>query len=165
MLGAWGFLSMLHLALGILRCPSRWSSLFVQLLPRYWHQSQCTIRCCGRLELLVLRQPDRQQLLFPVFSGASVGRLKVSSFLNHDWFTCQLQRVEFLQKGSHEEPLFRMFPLSLQSIISNQVRPRRLKGAWFSRLLRHLASKQSGSILSPGTHTGLNQALVYIASS
>jgi len=47
-----------------------------------------------------------------------------------------------------------MFPLSLQSIISNQMRPRRLRGAWFSRLLRHPARRRSGSILSPGTHTG-----------
>jgi len=30
-----------------------------------------------------------------------------------------------------------MFPLLLQSIISNQMRPRRLRGAWFSRFLRH----------------------------
>jgi len=59
----------------------------------------------------------------------------------------------FLRKGSHKEPLFRMFPLSLQSTISNQMRPQRLKGAWFSRLLRHPARRRSGSILSPGTHT------------
>jgi len=56
--------------------------------------------------------------------------------LNHDWFACQLQIAEFLWKGSHEGPLFHMFPLSLQSIISNQLRPRRLRGAWFSHLLR-----------------------------
>jgi len=31
---------------------------------------------------------------------------------------------------------------------------RRLRGAWFSRLLRHLARRRSGSILSLGTHTG-----------
>jgi len=74
--------------------------------------------------------------------------------LNHDWFACQLQRAEFLRKGSHKGPLFRMFPLSLQSIISNQMRPRKLRGAWFSHLLRHLARKRSGSILSPRTHTG-----------
>jgi len=47
-----------------------------------------------------------------------------------------------------------MFPLLLQTIISNQMRPRRLRGAWFSRLLRHPDRRQSGSILSPGTHTG-----------
>jgi len=47
-----------------------------------------------------------------------------------------------------------MFPLLLQTIISNQMRPRRLRGAWFSRLLRHPARRQSGSIVSPGTHTG-----------
>jgi len=73
--------------------------------------------------------------------------------LNHDWYICQRQRVEFLRKGSHKGPLFRMFPLSLQSIISNQMRPRRLRGAWFSRLLRHPVRRRSGSILSPGTHT------------
>jgi len=76
--------------------------------------------------------------------------------LNHDWFTCQLQRAEFLWKGSHKGPLFRMFTLSLESIISNQMRPRRLRGAWFSRLLRYPARRWSGSILSPGTHTDLN---------
>jgi len=69
--------------------------------------------------------------------------------LNHDWFACQLQRAEFLRKGSNEGSLFRMFPLLLQSIISNQMRPRRLRGAWFSRLLRHPARRWSGSILSP----------------
>jgi len=74
--------------------------------------------------------------------------------LNHDWFACQLQRAEFLRKGSHKGTLFRMFPLSLQSIISNQMRPRRLRGAWFGRLLRHPARRWSGSILSPGTHAG-----------
>jgi len=47
-----------------------------------------------------------------------------------------------------------MFPLLLQTIISNQMRPRRLRGAWFSRLLRHPARRRSGSILRPGTHTG-----------
>jgi len=57
--------------------------------------------------------------------------------LNYDWFVCQLQRAEFLRKGSHEGPLFRMFPLLFQSIISNQMRPLKLRGAWFSRLLRH----------------------------
>jgi len=93
-------------------------------------------------------------VLLPVSSGASVGRLRVSFSLNHDWFACQLQRVEFLRKGSHQGPLFRMFPLSLQSIISNQMRPRRLRGALFSRLLRHPARRRSGSILSPGMHTG-----------
>jgi len=46
-----------------------------------------------------------------------------------------------------------MFPLLLQTVTSNQMRPRRLRGAWFSRLLRHPARRRSGSILSPGTHT------------
>jgi len=91
-------------------------------------------------------------VLLSVSSGTSVGRLRVS--LNHDWFACQLQRAEFLRNGSHEGLLFRMFPLSLQSIISNQMRPQRLRGAWFSRFLRHPARRRSGSILSPGTHTG-----------
>jgi len=59
---------------------------------------------------------------------------------------------------SHKQPLFRMFPLSLQSIIGNQMRPRRLRGAWFSRLLRHAARRRSGSILSSGTHTGSHTA-------
>jgi len=75
--------------------------------------------------------------------------------LNHDWFTSQLQRAEFIWKG----PLFRMFPFLLQSIISNQMRPRRLRGAWFSRLLQHPARRRSGSILSPGTYTGLFSAV------
>jgi len=74
--------------------------------------------------------------------------------LNHDWFACQLQRAEFLQNGSHKEPLFQMFPLSLRSIISNQMKPGRLRGAWFSCLLWHPARRRSGSILSPRTHTG-----------
>jgi len=33
------------------------------------------------------------------------------------------------------------------------MRPRRLRGSWFSRFL-HLARKQSGSIQTPGTQTG-----------
>jgi len=74
--------------------------------------------------------------------------------LNHDWFACQLQRAEFLRKGSHKGPLFQMFPLPLQSIISNQMRPRRLWGAWFSRLLRHPARRRSVSILSPESTRG-----------
>jgi len=48
-----------------------------------------------------------------------------------------------------------MFPLLLQTILSNQMRLRRLRCAWFSRRLRHPARRRSGSILSPGTHTGL----------
>jgi len=80
--------------------------------------------------------------------------------LNHDWFACQLQRAEFLRKGSHEGPLFQVFPLSLQSIISNQMWPRRLRGALFSRLLLHPTRRQSRSILSPGTHMGWPWQLV-----
>jgi len=56
-----------------------------------------------------------------------------------------------------------MFPLLLQSVISNQMRPRRLRGAWFSRLLRHPARRRSGSILSPGTHTGYSRSAEKIA--
>jgi len=47
-----------------------------------------------------------------------------------------------------------MFPLLQQSIISNQMRPRRLRGAWFIRLLQHPARRRCGSTLSRGTHTG-----------
>jgi len=36
-------------------------------------------------------------------------------------------------------------------------------GAWFSRLLRHPARRQSGSILSPGTHTGLGWCTAIVA--
>jgi len=79
-------------------------------------------------------------LLFSASPGTSVGRLRVS---------------EFLLKSSHEGHLFRMFPLSLQTITSNQMRPQMLRGAWFSRLLRHPARKRSESILSPGIQTGL----------
>jgi len=103
------------------------------------------------------------QMLSPC-SYFGKGNLRCSSFgggtrgflhsLNHDLFACQLQRAELLRKGSHEGPLFRMFPLSLQSIISNQMRPQRLRGVWFSRLLQLPSRRRSGSILSPGTHTG-----------
>jgi len=48
--------------------------------PQYQHQSQCTIRHCGRLKLPVPRRPVGQHLLFLVSSGASVGHLRVSSF-------------------------------------------------------------------------------------
>jgi len=47
-----------------------------------------------------------------------------------------------------------MFPLLLQSIVSNQMRPQRLRGAWFNRFLQHPARRRSGSILSPGIHMG-----------
>jgi len=103
---------------------------------------------------MVLRKPQEvsncYMVLFSVSSDASIGAW--GFLLYHDRFACQLQRAEFLGKGSHEVPLFRMFPLSLQSIISNQMRPRRLRCVWFSRLLRHPAWRQNGSILSPGTH-------------
>jgi len=42
-----------------------------------------------------------------------------------------------------------IFPFLLQTIISNQMRPRMLRGAWFSRLLRHPARRRSGSIQAP----------------
>jgi len=38
-----------------------------------------------------------------------------------------------------------MFALLSQSIFSNHMRPRRLKGAWFSHLLRHPAKRWSAS--------------------
>jgi len=47
-----------------------------------------------------------------------------------------------------------MFPLLLQSIVRNQMRPQRLRGAWFSRFLRHPARRWSGSVLIPRTNTG-----------
>jgi len=122
--------------------------------PQYQHQSQCTIRHCGRLKLTVLRWSVGQHSLFLIPLALLSGTWGFLLSLNHDWFTCQLQRAEFLRKGSHKGPFFRIFPLSLQFIISNQMRPWRLRGAWFSRLLRHPARRQSGSILSPGTHTG-----------
>jgi len=46
---------------------------------------------------------------------------------------------------------------------SNQMRPRRLRGAWFSRLLRHPARRWSGSTLSPGTHTGCPSVLLCLS--
>jgi len=55
-----------------------------------------------------------------------------------------------------------MFPLSLQSIISDQMRLQRLRGAWFNRLLRHPARRWSGSVLSPGTHTGCSLNIVLL---
>jgi len=42
-----------------------------------------------------------------------------------------------------------MLPLLLQTIISNQMRPRRLRGAWFSRLLRHPAIDGVGLFQAP----------------
>jgi len=48
-----------------------------------------------------------------------------------------------------------MLPLLLQTIITNQMRLRRLRGAWFSRFLRHPARRRSGSILTPRTRTGV----------
>jgi len=93
-------------------------------------------------------------LLF-VSSGASVGHLRVSSI-----FEPWLVRLSAAKSWVLVEGFPRMFPLSLQSIISNQMRPRRLRGAWFSRLLRHPARRRSGFILSPGTHTGFQWSVI-----
>jgi len=128
--------------------------------PKYQHQSQFTIRHCGRLELPVIRRPVGQHSLFLVSSGASAWHLRVSVFFE-PWLVCLSAANSWvLAKGSHKKPVFRMFPLSLQSIISNQMRPGRLKGAWFSRLLQHPANRQSGFILSPGSHTGWPTSLL-----
>jgi len=137
--------------------------LLCDCYPQYQHQSQCTIHHCGRLELRssVGLWGSIRFFLFPLVLPSGASGFLLSS--NHDWFACQLQRAEFLRKGSHKGPLFRVFPLSLQSIISNQMRPRRSRGAWFSRLLRHPARRLSGSILSPGTHTGTNKTSVHSA--
>jgi len=53
------------------------------------------------------------------------------------------------------------FPLVLQSITSNQMRPRMLRGAWFSRLLLHPARRWSRFILSPGTQGSRPIPLIY----
>jgi len=148
-------LSTLHLALGILRCPTRWQRSFcatatpiINISPSARFatvgasSSRSYVGLCGSIRFF----------LFPLALLSGAWGFLLS--LNHDWFACQLQRTEFLWKGSHKGPLFRLFPLSLQSIISHQMRPRRLRGAWFSRLLRHPARRWSGSILSPGIHTG-----------
>jgi len=47
-----------------------------------------------------------------------------------------------------------MFPLLLQTVVHNRIRPCTEQGAWFSFLVRHQARKQSGSILNSRTHTG-----------
>jgi len=39
-------LSTLHLALGILRCPTRWQQSLCDCCPQCWHQYRCTIRHC-----------------------------------------------------------------------------------------------------------------------
>jgi len=80
---------------------------------------------------------------FSVSSGASVGSLRV--FFFEPW----LVRLSAAKSRVLAEGFPRGAPLSLQSIVSNQTRPRRLRGAWFSRLLRHPAKRRSGSILSP----------------
>jgi len=74
--------------------------------------------------------------------------------------TVSLQR-EWVSRGlTSHSTLYRSFRGRFlqarwpQTVISNQMRPRRLRGAWFSRLLRHPARRRSGSILSPRTHTG-----------
>jgi len=108
-------------------------------------------------------------VLLSVYSGASIGRLRVSSFF--ELWLVRLSAAKswvlaegFSRKARHGKwtlvmtpswPFFRMFPLSLQTIITNQMRPRMLRGAWFSRLLQHPARRRSGFILSPGTHMGM----------
>jgi len=42
-----------------------------------------------------------------------------------------------------------IYPLLLQTIISNQMRPRSLRGAWFSRILRHPASRRNSKPRNP----------------
>jgi len=146
-------LSTLHLSLGILRCPTRWQRCFcatatpsINISP----SAQFAIVGASNFRSSVGLWGSVRSFLFSlVLPSGAWGFLL---FLSHDWFACQLQRAEFLRKGSHKRPLFRMFFLSIQSIISNQMRPRRLIGAWFSRLLRHPARRRSGSIRSPGTH-------------
>jgi len=57
--------------------------------------------------------------------------------------------------STHDNAVYNDYLCSvLQTIISNQMRPRRLRGAWFSRLLRHPARRRSGSILSFGPTRG-----------
>jgi len=145
-------LSMLHLALGILRCPTRWQWSFCATATPSINISQsaqfATVGASSSRSYVGL-WGSSCFFLFP--QALPLGAWEFLLSLNHDLFASQLQRVDFLRKGSHEGPLFRMFPRSLQSIISNQMRPRWLKGAWFSRLLRHPARKRSGSILSPRT--------------
>jgi len=148
-------LSTLQLALGILRCPTRWQQSFcvtatlsINISPSAWF---ATVGASSSRSYVGLWGSIRF-FLFPLALLSGIWGFLLS--LNHDWFACQLQRAEFLWKGSHKGPLFWMFPLSLQSIISNQMRPQRLRGAWFSRLLRHPARRRSVSILIPGSHTG-----------
>jgi len=153
---------MLHLALGTLRCSTRWQRSFcatatpsINISPSAWFatvgasSSRSHVSLWGSIRFF----------LFPLALLSGTWGFLLSS--NYDWFACQLQRAEFLRKGSHKGPLFWMFPVSIHSIISNQMRPRSLRGAWFNRLLRHPARRRSGSILSPGTHTGKNINLVF----
>jgi len=148
---------MLHLALGILRCSTRWQRSFratatpsINIRPS---ARFATVDAASSRSYVGLWGSIRFFLLSLVLPSGTWGFLLS---LNYDWFDCQLQRAEFLRKGSHKGPLFRMFRLSLPSIIRKQMRPRRLRGAWFSRLLRHPARRRSESTLSPGTHTGLS---------
>jgi len=134
---------MLHLALGILRCPTRWQRSFcTTATPGINISPSARFATVGDSSS---RRPVGQHSPFLVSSGASVVHLRVSSFFEPRLFHLSAAKSWVLAEG---------FPLSLQSIISNQTRPRRLRGAWFSRLLRHPARRRSGSILSPGTHTG-----------
>jgi len=152
---------MLHLALGTLRCPTRWQRSFCATATPSINISPsarfATVGASSSQSYVGLWCSIRF-FLFPLALPSGTWGFLLS--LNHDWFACQLQRAEFLWKGSHKGPLFQMFPLSLLSIISNQMRPWRLRGAWFSCLLRHLARRRSGSILSPRTNTGFVRELV-----
>jgi len=72
-------------------------------------------------------------------------------------FICVIPHFSSYYTFSHENLLH-----VTGSIMTNQMRPWRLRGAWFSCLLRHPTRRRSGSILSPGTHTGLVVRLVYL---
>jgi len=94
-------------------------------------------------------------VLLSVSSGTSVGRLRVSFFFE-PWlvraFSALTLSVE--QQEGHPACKKTLGGCGGGGAVSPVgVRPRRLRGAWFSRLLRHPARRWSGSLLSPGTHT------------
>jgi len=66
-------------------------------------------------------------VLLSVSPGASVGRLRVSSFFEPWLLRLSAAKSWVLAEGFWRGPLIRMFPLSFQSIISNQMRPWRLR--------------------------------------
>jgi len=89
-------------------------------------------------------------VLLSVSSGTSVGRLRASFF-----FEPWLVRLSAAKSWVLVEEFPRGAPLpKVPSFTTYQMRPRRLTGAWFSRLLRHPARRWSVSILSHGTYTG-----------